>query len=545
MKRKIDRSRLLAVGAATLIVAGGGVAYWLLSRGSEVETQAGAKIIPEDAVMTLSVSTNTRQWQQFRRYGTLESRKLLGDRLEELSQILSDTGYDYQKDIRPWIADEATIAFLPFPEAKPDEPPLEPGQPQPVVLVLPVANRNAARKLWEREKSTDSQAWKERKYKGVTVRERQKDGSTYAVLSLGKAIVVTNSSPAAERTIEAYQGGEAIASTPGYTKAWESLSPSREFARAYFNIPTAMRVISENSDRPIDPEVLKKVEYQGIATAVSLESSGILFENISWLKPKSDRVFLSENNATAMPSRLPGNTVAMVSGYNLEQLWKDYISGAQSNPLSPIDPDWLRRSLSTTVNLDLEKDLLPWMNREFALALVQAKKEAAQNFPGGVVFMVEAGDRSQAETIFSQLDTAVKDKYQFQIEETKIKDREIVKWKSPIPGLEIDRGWLNDNVAFFSVGAPISDTFVPKPSDPFGNTRLFKDAVPLGLQPNNGHFVLDLDRTLNAENFSLLQLPPAQKAFVGAIQSIGVTGAIQDDRSSRYDIFVRIKKVDN
>ncbi|HIK33740.1 MAG TPA: DUF3352 domain-containing protein [Oscillatoriales cyanobacterium M59_W2019_021] len=545
MKRKIDRSRLLAVGAATLIVAGGGVAYWLLSRGSEVETQAGAKIVPEDAVMTLSVSTNARQWQQLRQYGTPESRQLLGDRLEELSQILSDAGYDYQKDIRPWIADEATIAFLPFPEAKPDDPPLEPGQPQPVVLVLPVANRNAARKLWEREKSADSQAWKERKYKGVTVRERQKDGATYAVLSIGKAIVVTNSSEAAERVIEADRGGDAIASTPGYTDAWESLAPSREFARAYFNIPTAMRVISENSDRPIDPEVLKKVEYQGIATAVSLESSGILFQNISWLKPKSDRVFLLENNATTMPSRLPGNTVAMVSGYNLEQLWQDYLGGAQSNSLSPIDPDWLRRSLSTTVNLDLEKDLLPWMNREFSLAIVQADKDAAKNFPGGIVLMVEAGDRAQANAVLTKLDTAVKDKYRFQIEETKIKDREILKWKSPIPGLEIDRGWLNDNVAFFSVGAPISDTFVPKPSDPLGNTRLFKDAVPLGLQPNNGHFLLDLDRTLNAENFSLLQLPPNQKAFVGAIQSIGVTGAIQDDRSSRYDIFVRLKKVEN
>jgi Protein of unknown function (DUF3352) len=542
MNRKIEHSRLLAVGAAALIVVGGGVGYWLLSRRSEVETQTGAKIVPQDAVMTVSVSTNSRQWQQLRQYGTPDSQKLLRDRLEELSQVLSDTGYDYQKDIQPWIADEATIAFLPFPEAKPDAPPLKPGQPQSVVLVLPVANRNAARKLWK--KSASSEPWKERKYKGVTIRERQKDKFTYAVISLSKSIVVANSPQAAERTIDAYQGGETIASTPGYTDAWESLQPSRTFARAYFNIPTAMRVVSENSDRPIDPEVLKKVEYQGVATAVSLESEGILFKNISWLKPKSDRVFLLENNARTMPDRLSAETVAMMSGYNLEQLWKDYLQGSQSSPFSPIDPDWLRRALSTTVNLELEKDLLPWMNKEFALAIVQADKEAGKNFPGGMVLMVETGDRTQADRVFAKLDAAVQEKYRFQVEETKIRDRPIVNWKSPLPGLAIERGWLNDNVAFFSVGAPIAETFIPKPSQSLVNSRAFKSAMPLELQPNNGHFFIDLDRTLNAENFALLQLPPNQKALVGAMESIGVTGAIQDERSSRYDVFVRIKKAD-
>ncbi|MGB6169515.1 MAG: DUF3352 domain-containing protein, partial [Geitlerinemataceae cyanobacterium] len=160
----------------------------------------------------------------------------------------------------------------------------------------------------------------------------------------------------------------------------------------------------------------------------------------------------------------------------------------------------------------------------------------------GVVLMVEAGDRSSAEQVFEKLDTAVKEKYRFQIEETKIRDRQIVNWKSQIPGLRIDRGWLNDNVAFFSVGAPIAETFVPKPAQSLVDSRSFKSAIPLNLQPNNGHFFLDLDQTLNAENFSLLQLPPDQKAWVGAMESIGVTGAIQDERSSRYDVFVKIKK---
>ncbi|CAD5912178.1 hypothetical protein PCC7805_00110 [Planktothrix agardhii] len=45
----------------------------------------------------------------------------------------------------------------------------------------------------------------------------------------------------------------------------------------------------------------------------------------------------------------------------------------------------------------------------------------------------------------------------------------------------------------------------------------------------------------NVKTLSLPQLPPDQKLWIDAIQSIGLTTAILGDRTSRYDIFVKIK----
>jgi hypothetical protein len=51
-----------------------------------------------------------------------------------------------------------------------------------------------------------------------------------------------------------------------------------------------------------------------------------------------------------------------------------------------------------------------------------------------------------------------------------------------------------------------------------------------------------LEQILNAEGFDLIQFPPAQKAILGAIRTIGVTGAVRDERTTEYEVFVQMQK---
>ena len=543
MIKTLKSSRLPAVGAAALLLVGGGLAYWLFSRNEPENWQTGAKYIPEEALMTLSVSTDPQQWQQLKSYGTSESRELLGEGLQSAAdRLATNYGYDYVEDIRPWVGDEVTIALLPPPaEPDPNAPPLVPGEMQSAIAVLPIGKGNLAKELFA-EAST-SGSWEERSYRGIDIREAKDDADrTFSTAILNNAVVVVGNRPQAlERAIDAYKDGKSISDAPGYDRAWESTLPETFFARAYFNLQTAFAALSETSIDPIAPEILAKLESQGLTTTVSLQSDGILFKNLSWLKSNSETAYLGQNQAGKIVARLPGNTVMMMSGGNLEQLWKDYLQGAESNPLAPGDPNWLRRALKSTVDVDLEKDLLPWMTKEFALAMIPVEGEKAQNFPGGVVLMVEAAKREDAEALFEKLDGTMREKYQYQVKEEKIGDRPVVNWTSLGGALTVTRGWLSDKIAFISVGAPIIDGLIPQPADSLAASDRFLGSVPLELQPNNGHFYLDLDGTINAEGFTLLQLPPAQKAFVSAIESIGVTGAVQDKRHSQYDMFVKLK----
>ena len=57
------------------------------------------------------------------------------------------------------------------------------------------------------------------------------------------------------------------------------------------------------------------------------------------------------------------------------------------------------------------------------------------------------------------------------------------------------------NVAFLSVGAPITDKIFPKPNNTLASTLPFQQTVPTEPNPNNGQFFLDVERTV--KNFPL------------------------------------------
>lgn len=101
-------------------------------------------------------------------------------------------------------------------------------------------------------------------------------------------------------------------------------------------------------------------------------------------------------------------------------------------------------------------------------------------------------------------------------------------------------GWLDGNVAFLTLGAPVADTIVPKPATTLASTEQFQKTVPSELNPNNGQFFLNVDSTVKA--LPLPQFFPGQQMLVEAMRSIGVTAAVSDPRSIRYDIFVALKK---
>ncbi|EKQ68799.1 Protein of unknown function (DUF3352) [Leptolyngbyaceae cyanobacterium JSC-12] len=542
--KKAKPPLLLTLGTAAVLVAGGGAAYWYFSqpKAGPGDMPVGAEVIPQDALMAVSVTTNPSQWQQLRGFGTPQSQAAFDKSLAQMrDRLLTANGFDYQRDIQPWVGEEVTVAFLgtkvPF-----TAPPGTANQ-QPVVMVLPIRDALKAKQVLEAARPASGKVVN-RAYKGFQIQETQGGAQNYSATVLdGKFLVVATDPKATDQAIDSYTSKTNLANTPGFSKALGQVKVEQPFGKVYVNLPAAAAISAANAGKTLSPQDQQQLQQnQGLAATATLQPDGIQFKSVSWLKPDSQRKFEVQNNAKVMPSRLPANTIMMVSGGDLQKFWRDYSQGATSNPITPIDPKLLQEGIRSTVGMDWEQDFLSWMNGEFAIALASPPEGNSPSLPFSLLILAKAGDRRAAEASLKKLDEAMVSRYKFQVQETQVNGSSVTSWTIPQSGALINRGWLDGDVAFLSLGAPIASEIVPRATQPLADSEAFKKAMPMGLSSNNGHFFVNVDQAVNSKRLPLLQLPPGNRELVAAIRSIGVTAAIADERSSRYDVFVALQK---
>ena len=106
---------LLTVGTAVLLIGGGAIAYWGSERRSELskDLPVGAKVIPQEVLMTVTFTTDEGQWRKLRQFGVPETQtdfdaSLAGWR----DRLLTDNGYNFKRDIQPWVGRRDYAGFF-------------------------------------------------------------------------------------------------------------------------------------------------------------------------------------------------------------------------------------------------------------------------------------------------------------------------------------------------------------------------------------------------------------------------------------------------
>ncbi|MCJ8279559.1 MAG: DUF3352 domain-containing protein, partial [Rivularia sp. ALOHA_DT_140] len=359
-------------------------------------------------------------------------------------------------------------------------------------------------------------------------------------------LVIADNTKATERAIKAYKNQATLATSNGFSKHLPKIATYQPLAQFYVNVPSAAQIANATAAKGRLPaQVLAQLKNnQGLAGTVSLEPQGLRIKGVSWLKSNSRRVLAVENKANTMTTRLPAETLMMFSGGNLRRLWADYVLTSQKNPLSPIKPEKLRSGFKNLSGLDLDRDLLSWMGGEFAVSVVPQtpNKEFPQDVRAALVFMVQASDRRKAEASLKQLDDAMRNQYQFKIKDDKVGEIPVTRWIGPNGTLTATHGWIDENIAFLTLGTPITNKIIPKPESILAKAGSFQKAVPSELNSTNSQFFLDMEGA--ATNFALPALFPEQQSFLNALNSVGVTTAVTDSRTTRYDILLKLKKGD-
>jgi hypothetical protein len=418
-------------------------------------------------------------------------------------------------------------------------------------MVLPVKNLEAANSILAEPKTLKQGKWSEHTYQGITIRQTnsQSGEKLSAALVDQRFLVITDDTQATERGIDTYQGKASLATVEGFGDNLRKISHHRPFAQFYLNVPIAARLAAVAPNSPLPAQVLTQLQNnQGLAGSLSLETAGIRIRGISWRNSQSQRVLKVEKTPETMQNRLPADTLMMLSHRNLQSLWADYVLISQKNPLAPISPEQLRGGVKSLTGLDLDKDFLSWMQGEFSVSVIpnRSNEDYSQDFRAGLLLMVQARDasngkslRKSAEASLKKLDEVMQNQYQFQIQPSTVAGKPVINWITPFNTLTATHGWLDDDIAFLVVGAPITDKIIPKPDQTLASSATFQETVPVQVHPN-GRFFLDMERSV--QNFALNTVFPQQQTFLDATQSIGVTSAVSDDRSMRYEIFIILKK---
>jgi len=556
MKKKKKPSLTLTLSSAGLLIGGGVVAYCLFTHGKPFsrDLPVGANIIPQNALLAVSLTTDPNQWQKLREFGTKQTQAELDQNLVQLrDRFLTSNGYDFQKDIGPWVGDQVTIAIL-APEA--NQSPSKPvatdadatTNDQSLVIVLPIKNQERAKSILAQPKALKGGKWIDRTYKNIAIKETKGSlGENFSAALLdGSFLVVTDNPKSTERAIDAYESKATLATSPGFADNFPKIATYQPFAQFYVNVPYSAKIAAASPNHRLPSQVLTQLQNnQGLAGTITLESEGISLKGVSWLNPNSQRVLAVENTAGRMQNLVPAETLMMLSGGNLQRSWADYVLTSQGNPLSPIAPEQLRSGVKSLTNLDLDQDLLSWMGGEYSLSVIPTspKEGSPANFRAALVFMVQASDRARGEASLKQLDEVMRNQYQFQIQPGTVGGKPVVNWIGPFGTLTATHGWLDGDIAFLSVGTPITDQIVPNPSKTLASTPPFQQTLPRDLNPTNGQFFLDVEGA--AKNFPLPTILPNQQSLLEAIRLIGVTTAVSDSHSSRYDIFLALKKAGN
>lgn len=550
LKRKKQPPLILTLGTPLLLIVGGGAVYWTLAhrQANLAAVPVGANVIPRSAPLTVTLSTDPAQWQPLQEFGTPRSRALVQDTLKQWhDRWLTRNGYTYERDIQPWIGDAFTLAVLPSTAPVLSSTQAQASSPYSFLLVLPIADPALAKQVLSKPQAPANRPWVERAYRGFAIFETPGDPAQTLSLTVldNRYVVITTDPKVTERAIDAYRGDNALTQIPGYRRAFASIETEKPFAQLYLNVPEAATLSLSQAPKSLPSQTLTQLQQQqGIAVTAQWQDNGMALQGVSWLKPDSSFKNRVTNTASKMADRLPDSTFLMFTGGNLQHLWQDYTQSAEANPNSPINPDSLRVGVKSLTGMDLEQDWLRWMDGEFAVALLKPPATDRPQFAAGLTLMVQASDRRAAETAFQTLDRFVQERYRFKVEPIAINRQPVTQWTPPVAavsGLTVTHGWLEGNTAFLTIGPAIAEQFVPRPRQPLSQSESYQATVPMQLNPNNGHFYWDLSHPLNTRT-PLLPLPKARQPLLEGLQGIGVTAAVNDQRTTRYDVFVRLKR---
>ncbi len=551
------RSLLLTLSTAVLLISCGGLVYFFSQgKGRGGSPPFGSSLLPIDTVLSLTLTTEDKEWRKLQTFNIPETRKVILGQLDAIDTVLKPHNLNYKADIKPWIGDFITLATL-TPEAAAQENLSETSK----AWIFEIRNQGQAQRFFnENLQSADTSVPVQvpvqvpsqsplssatlQSYQGVELRTLKPDSNNALTIAIvNQSFVMTTDIPTMREVIETAQGTTSLATQKRFQEAMAEISVHNSFAKLYLNIPANTLQISEQEGRQLNQATLERLEeYEGFGSTISFSEEGLTLKNIAWLSPTA-KVGLTVSQASKDIAKvLPEDTVMMMAGENFQEMWQEYQQGRETQVILPLSPKDFQAQVLKSTGINFEKTFLPWMTGDYVTAIVPQSQDKLKR--SGVVFMVQVSDKTAAEKAVQELEAELRQRHALHMSETRVNDLPVVIWRIP-PNFEVaSRGWLDNKVLFFSVFAPVTDRITHSDGASLLKSPRFENATRSDISPKSGQFFFDIPKTVALMESStfLPKLAPAYQKYAREFEVIGGTSATPNDWSTRYDLQVNFKK---
>jgi Protein of unknown function (DUF3352) len=554
-----SKTKFLIPAIAAGVVLTGGIAAYIYFKGGPTGDSAGAlgsaKVVPSTAFMATYINTDPQAWEKLQQFGTPEAQQLLAKGLESLNKdMFKDSDISYEKDIKPWVGG-VMVAMLPPNAVQPaqfnppdgalNKPSKSQSEPK-ILLVVGIKDKIAALNFGNKLKAQKGIKIQETDYKGEKITETTEKGKpTYSVVLNNSQIVLAPEKQAIEQAIDTFKGQASFASKEGANSILsKGVDLKNTLAQIY--IPDYVGMVKQLAaanpqGTQLPPQTLKQLEQvKSMVAGVGVDDAGLRVKAIANLDSKLNK-FQYQNTPAKIVGQFPTDTLALVSGQGINRAWTTVLEQSKDYPEFNQAVAQVRQQLKSNVNLDLDKEILGWMDGEFAVGAVPSNQGILASVGFGGALLFDTSDRKTAEATLSKLDDLVK-KQTLNVAQKDIGGKKITEWQTP-QGALLAHGWLDQDTVFVALGSPIADAIAGNKSQSLDNSDTFKAVTGSLQKPNGGYFYLDMDKTMTIVNrFGAFQpIPPEANAILNSIRGLGVTATSPDKSISQVEMLLALK----
>lgn len=516
-----------------------------VSTEQAIATAQVAKILPSDTIGVVFLNFNDRAWVDLKQFHPFAGKALKP--LQILGLVLAlPEGNSFTKDVLPWLGDRIAVAGLS----------LQPDVPASFVIALPVKDQGALDAFMTGLQKKHSRVAKTQTYKGVSLvswesakpakpeEEKEEEnfdvdlpfpfsdrgidlfgvtGGNAAIALMPDNLLIADTPETLKLLIDKQSKTRSLASNPGFQKVLLNPLWDKSFVTAFGDY----RLIAKPMEKFIKQQPESDIEIPGLRQADLITSyrnaarDYKTFESYAWLQPNGIRsqsiVYFAKrqlfhpglfgNAATdRILAQLPTNAYASISTRNLRQQWQLLLQGAKSEPLFKVIVDGIRGFTPSIFGLDLEKDILPWMDGEYAIVLFKSDRGffKANGLDFGLALVIQTSNPKAANAALNKFAKFTKSNFtksayedNLKFVQRRIAGRRITSWEIPDTDNKskslslLAYGWADDNTLIITTGSGPMAEFLPNPKTNLAQDAIFKAAIAEMPKPNFGYFYLN------------------------------------------------------